>query len=306
MEEPNNMAFLTEVAANLMKHGKPEQAGLSDGAMGYALFFYWLSRKTGVKQYEEYADVLVDSAYEGINVKSSNLNRGVLGVVCGIEFLIQNDFCDGDSDELLEDADEWIRKWLFNRKCTFQDLSEVGFYLYARYTTVRSCSHDAVERRLRRAVLQYLESLNLLLKSPMDDATGLAVFDVNHPLFLNLGVLVEFERFDIFNYRSHRLVGSLLGLFQECMKDMNRDNKIYLVYLLKRFQQCVNVNTEIRDVADRLIDDLDVSTAGHPLFGSEPLACITPYRGELFFGMSGMRLRVISVEEVTRTTIFLD
>lgn len=295
MKENSERDFYVKVAMDLMKRGEPEQTGLHNGNMAYALFFYWLSGETGVKEYEAYADKMVELTYDGVYAKSFDLERDLPGVVCGIEFLVQSGYCSGNTDEILEDDDAKIRQLLFDRRLSLSELSATGLCFYARCMAIRSCQADVVERRLRRAVLQYLEMLDLLLKKRVDYAAGLTEFNVNHPLFLCLGSLIGLYRFDLFNSRVGRFVGLLSEMFEQCHEVMDWDNKVYLVYLLKNFQKYRYVKPEVVDAVGRLIVVLEVSHVGHPLFGCEPQCRMTAYKNRLFFGMSGMSFQVLDI-----------
>ena len=84
--------------------------GLLNGKMGTALFFYEYSRYTNNEIYNNFADCILDDVLEAIAdnkvADSTNLSDGLGGIGWGMQYLINHNFIDGDSDEILEDFDK--------------------------------------------------------------------------------------------------------------------------------------------------------------------------------------------------------
>jgi hypothetical protein len=83
-----------------------DSLGLGNGKMGIAIFFYHYARYSGSKQFENYADELIDQIYEEINVSTpSDFEKGLAGIGWGIEYLVSSGFIEGDTDEILNEID---------------------------------------------------------------------------------------------------------------------------------------------------------------------------------------------------------
>ena len=89
-----------------------DDLGLFHGKMGIVIFFYHYSRYTNNPIYEEFAGELLDEVYEDIHRGMSfDFENGLCGIGWGIEYLLQNGYIEGDSDEILEDIDRKIMEY---------------------------------------------------------------------------------------------------------------------------------------------------------------------------------------------------
>lgn len=89
-----------------------DNLGLFHGKMGIAIFFYHYSRYTNNPIYEDFAGELLDEIYEDIHRGISfDFENGLCGIGWGIEYLLQNKYIEGDSDEILEDIDRKIMEY---------------------------------------------------------------------------------------------------------------------------------------------------------------------------------------------------
>ena len=75
--------------------------------MGKALFFYHYTRHIDCR-YKMYADKCLDEIIENIQKVNGNYADGLAGVGTGIEYLVQEGFIDGDTNEILRDFDRII------------------------------------------------------------------------------------------------------------------------------------------------------------------------------------------------------
>jgi len=73
-----------------------------NGKMGICIFFYHLAHKTKNKIYEDYAGELLDEISEELSDKTPwDFENGLAGIGWGIEYLVQNAFIEGDTDDVL-------------------------------------------------------------------------------------------------------------------------------------------------------------------------------------------------------------
>ncbi|MBN1117375.1 MAG: hypothetical protein JXA77_09240 [Bacteroidales bacterium] len=99
-----------------------DNIGLMHGKMGIAIYFFHLARETGMQIYEDYAGELIDEIYEEVHAKSPcDFENGLAGIGWGIEYLVQNNFIDADTNEVLEESDKQIV-----HEITFHAPSEIG------------------------------------------------------------------------------------------------------------------------------------------------------------------------------------
>lgn len=111
-------------------------AGLLNGKMGGVLFFGQYAAYTNKFYLRDYAEELLKDVFEIIHENTPiNFANGLCGIGWGIEYLIQNAYIDGDSDEVLEQVD---RKVIERDTIYMEDLSlETGLRGVLLYVIAR-------------------------------------------------------------------------------------------------------------------------------------------------------------------------
>jgi lantibiotic modifying enzyme len=80
--------------------------GLFHGQIGIAVFFYHYSKHTNNLVYADFADDLLDNIWEKMhNRLPDTFSSGLTGIAWGIEYLIQNHFVAGNSNDVCEEID---------------------------------------------------------------------------------------------------------------------------------------------------------------------------------------------------------
>lgn len=106
----NNEDILKRISNHLIINTSSlDSIGLYHGKMGVVLFFVNYARLTNNNLYHEFAGELLNEVYNEIRVDIPiDFENGLCGIGCGIEYLLQYNFMEGDSDEILFDIDEKI------------------------------------------------------------------------------------------------------------------------------------------------------------------------------------------------------
>jgi lantibiotic modifying enzyme len=90
----------------LLRSSFSKDFGLFHGKMGVILFFYHYAKHINNAVYEDFAGELLDDIWEQLHKKvPNNFASGLSGIAWGIEYLIQNDFVAGNSNEICEEID---------------------------------------------------------------------------------------------------------------------------------------------------------------------------------------------------------
>jgi len=122
----NIAQYSQEIGFNNPNHG------LLNGNTGLSIFFYNLALKTGISEYEKLADILLDRAFSNLSSSTSpDFENGLAGIGWGIEYLAQNKFAEGNTDEILEEVDNKVFR-LLNEEIhsSFELTSGLTGYLY--------------------------------------------------------------------------------------------------------------------------------------------------------------------------------
>ena len=121
--------------------------GLYHGKMGAVLFFAHYARYTDNERYDDFAGELLDEIYEDIHTELViDFENGLCGIGWGVEYLLQNGFMEGDSDDVLIDMDKKIMERDLRRienRDVCDGLAGISYYIYARLHS--SCRKDGVQ-----------------------------------------------------------------------------------------------------------------------------------------------------------------
>jgi lantibiotic modifying enzyme len=153
-------AKLSEISDVLLKNaGKTVNIGTMGGKTGIALFFFYYAQLTMEERHVDFAHQLISEIFEEIN-KDYTIHTfagGLAGVGWMMEHLVQNDFVEADTDEILESLDPFLQKALTYdiEKGNYDFLHGAvgtGIYFLSRFPKKDS------ETRLRELV-DYLDNL---------------------------------------------------------------------------------------------------------------------------------------------------
>lgn len=145
------------------------ELGLFHGKMGIAIFFYHYAQNTGITQYKNFADHLLDDIYDEIHSELPlNLENGLCGIGWGIEYLVQHNFVKGNTDEILKHIDNILIQTNLSNYVDLsfrKGLSGIIFYITARLNNPFRNANTACPFDIK-----YLETLkHKLLKTDFYD-----------------------------------------------------------------------------------------------------------------------------------------
>lgn len=103
--------FVRDIAAKaFQRRNFISDLGLIGGKMGLCINLYEIARFTNDDTMEKMADCLMDEIYSAINNATTSwyFKDGLAGIGWGIEHLVQNNFVEGNTNDILSDIDNKI------------------------------------------------------------------------------------------------------------------------------------------------------------------------------------------------------
>lgn len=145
---------ISSIANHLMLHTSfMTNIGLFYGKMGSVLFFIHYAKYTHNNIYDDFAGEILDEIYEDIHTEMPvYFSNGLCGIAWSIEYLLQQGYMEGESDEVLSDLDAKIMRWDPLRISDFTletGLEGIAWYVLSRLTSPRSGSIPFDDRYLR-------------------------------------------------------------------------------------------------------------------------------------------------------------
>lgn len=118
-----------------------QDLGLLKGKTGMIVFFYNYSRHMNDILYEEFAGELLDEIYKDIHKETPvYFSNGLCGIGWAIEYLLQENYVEGKSDEILSVFDEQIMKYDPRRITDYSlatGLDGIAWYVLSRLKSSR-------------------------------------------------------------------------------------------------------------------------------------------------------------------------
>ncbi len=223
-----------------------DNPGLFNGKMGICIFLFWAGRKKNYPKYNDLAESLIDQILEslGDNLIQIDLENGLAGIACGIEHLVQHNFLDGETDDILSEIDDKIFQFLTNNIKLLVDIRNgllgYGFYLLMRlhYKEINKLSNrDFLLKRLLITVVnrlyELLEENEELFKEPIR-------FDITWNLPLLLIFLSEVRILNIYN-RKVDIILNRISFITLSTYPVNYSNGLFLLLSLEKILQQIKI-----------------------------------------------------------------
>lgn len=126
---------LKEIANHQLMFGSfTRNPGLFNGKMGLSIFFFHYARYTNHSLFEDFAAELLDEVLEMIHADTAiGFSNGLCGIGWGVEYLEQEGFVEGDTNEVLKEIDARVMEYAPTRMVdrTFES-GLAGLAVYVR------------------------------------------------------------------------------------------------------------------------------------------------------------------------------
>jgi lantibiotic modifying enzyme len=235
--------------------------GLFNGKMGISIYLFHLARKTGNKEHQKWAEKLIDEVYSEVYQTQQPLNfeNGLAGIAWGIEHLVQNNFVNANTDEILSDVDDKIYSHIVAQKQdTLRSNNIIGYIIYiiARLQGKKLISANNTSTFIFKRLLadltnqlgQQIEEKKLSLQEPV-------LFQISWELPIILMLFAKLKAMNFYVYKINHLLTNLspfvLSLFPR-----SSSNKLYFLLAIELVLQQANLPVW-RDHAHLLIENID-------------------------------------------------
>jgi hypothetical protein len=225
--------------------------GLMCGNMGLCIFFYHLSRHTNNPEYEKIADRLLDKVFSNLSTTvSADFENGLAGIGWGIEYLVQNKFAEGNTDEILEEVDNKVFRVLNEETITSFELTIglTGFLLYLISRLKNNSNPPSIANRINRELL-------ILTINKLDEIVPAQfpsiVKEMNFDLFWRFPVLfyglTEAFQLGIYNPKIVNMVRQWLPYIEAYIPSLHI-NRLYMSMVLRNIAAFIHDGRLLKQV----------------------------------------------------------
>jgi hypothetical protein len=155
-----------------VKQLKAGWAEMGHVEMGKVISLYTLNCKSPDKKTEETAGILLDKIFQKVDFNVPvTVNDGLLGIGCGMIWLLRNGFVDGDEDEVLQEIDYMaLHTIIFQRNGGEIDWKGLLYYLRKRISISPDKAGRLALLKNKQTILYLLDACERHLQSaPVKD-----------------------------------------------------------------------------------------------------------------------------------------
>lgn len=158
--------------------------GLFSGKMGVCIYLYRLGRLQNNNKFYKHAEKLLDEVFNEVNkIDTIDIENGLLGISLGINYLIRNNYIQGDENTIFEDVDDRIFKYSsFNQGD--KDISVLIQILYYIYIRQQSSLSKEINYLFDELSAQIINTLHAKIEFILNDSVASFSIDSKFPLFL--------------------------------------------------------------------------------------------------------------------------
>lgn len=223
-----------------------DNIGLLNGKLGISIYLFRLSQKLANPLYREYAEALLDDVYQNIDASRSTMDfeNGFAGIAWGIEYLVQNDFVDADTDEVLADLDDKIFQYLNNQKEFSIGIQNgiigYGFYLISRLQKKKLDDTKGRDFLLARLLTDIINRLYEMVEEKEDVLKEPVAFNITWVLPLSLFLLAEIKKLKIYDRKVDIILSRLSPIILSTFP-VRHSSKFYLSMGINKILQQVKI-----------------------------------------------------------------
>lgn len=211
--------------------------GLMHGNTGLCIYFYHLARQTNDPGYEKFADDLLEKVFANLSTSASaDFENGLCGIGWGIEYLVQNHFAEGNTDEILEEVDNKVFRALNEEDPASFELGNgiTGnlFYLVNRLKNKKAPFSMAQQINSELFILT-INKIDKLVTAQFATMIKEMHFDLFWRFPLVLYALAEAFKLNIYNGKISSMIRQWLPYFEAYIPSLHI-NRLFLAIALRQ------------------------------------------------------------------------
>ncbi len=211
--------------------------GLMHGNTGISIYFYHLSRNTNNPAFEQIADDLLDKVFTNFSSAApANFENGLAGIGWGIEYLVQHNFAEGNTDEILEEVDNKIFRALNEENHSSFELANglTGYLWYLTSRLKNKTNSASMAQRINCELL--IRTINMLDEMVTNQFRSV-VKDLQFDLYWRFPMLfyglAEAFGLNVYNEKIRCMIKQWLPYFEAYIPSLHI-NRLFLAISLKR------------------------------------------------------------------------
>lgn len=227
-----------------------KELGLMNRQMGKALFYYELSRTTGIKAYNDMADILLENIVCGVErMDDTSLESGLSGIGWGINYAIRNSFVEADEEVLSE-----VENYLFTDSRGYIDIGRTFTFLSPAIYLLSKLRVQGTSASYDNHVFVLIETC----KSYLSIKERITLDFINSMLYF----LLELKRMNVYHSDIDPLIHDILSYLMnhEKMKNDSRGDVSILLSLLKQIPDASELKekaaTNLKEIGNNSVWDL--------------------------------------------------
>ena len=236
------MALLTmendtgKIARAILQNGvKGNNQSLMHGNTGICIFFNHLGKLTGDPEYQKTADEIITEVFTNLHSLSpADFENGLAGIGWGIEYLVQNNFAEGDTDEILEEIDNRVFRVLNEESLSSFEITNglTGYLFYLINRLKNKTGPPSIPQLINRELLILtINKIDELATTQFSLMVKEMVFDLMWRYPVMLYGLSEAFRLNIYNEKINCIIKQWIPNLEAYIPSMHI-NRLYLATAL--------------------------------------------------------------------------
>ena len=216
--------------------------GLASGKIGLSLYFYQLSRLENNREYEKLAEKYLNETVSAIGtVQQVDIKSGLAGIGLSIDYLVKNNFVNGNINSILKEIDDYLFRTLSTSKHYEQlDASTLIQFLYYFYVRLQDQKQGSENEYLFKELCVKTIN-NIYVKIEQVPFGRRLVYNVEQELPLFLYVLSRIRSLDFYNIRIDNILSELSPIVLSTIPILH-SNKLYLLWAMHAVCKQTKIN----------------------------------------------------------------